>query len=114
MKNKIARQKPRYRYHLCSEASILFTLFLVLLSSCQHSRESGQGYRKEHQPDTERISGSRNLVQFLGSSSGGAAAAELSVLSLLSLLPVLLLPEVFLATVKPVPAAPSVHTISKV
>lgn len=64
-------KKPRYRYHLCSEASILFTLFLVLLSSCQHSSESDQGYRKERQPDTEGISGRRNLVQFLRRSGGG-------------------------------------------
>ena len=64
-------KKPRYRYHLCSEASILFTLFLVLLSSCQHSSESGQGYRKERQPDAGSISGRRNLVQFLRRSGGG-------------------------------------------
>ena len=64
-------KKPRYRYHLCSEASILFTLFLVLLSSCQHSNESGQGYHKERQPDAGSISGRRNLVQFLRRSGGG-------------------------------------------
>ena len=64
-------KKPRYRYHLCSEASILFTLFLVLLSSCQHSSESDQGYRKERQPNAEGISGRRNLVQFLCRSGGG-------------------------------------------
>ena len=38
--------------------------------------ESGQGYRKEHQPDTERISGSRNLVQFLRSSSSGGSCGS--------------------------------------
>lgn len=49
---------------------------LLFLSSCQHSSESCQGYHKERQPDTERISGSRNLVQFLGGSSSGGSCGS--------------------------------------
>lgn len=63
-------KSPAAEFCPCSGASVLL-IFLVLLSSCQHSSESGQGYRKERQPDTEGISGSRNLVQFLRRSGSG-------------------------------------------
>lgn len=48
-------------------------IFLVLLSSDEHSRKSGQGYYKECQPDTEGISGSRNFVHFLRRIVGGSS-----------------------------------------
>lgn len=79
-------KKPRYRYHLCSEASILFTLFLVLLSSCQHSSESGQGYHKERQPDAGSISGRRNLVQFLRRSCGGIGSRTCRITAVIAVI----------------------------
>ena len=63
-------KKPRRRVLSLRWGSYITYFFLVLLSSCQHSNESGQGYRKERQPNAEGISGRRNLVQFLCRSGG--------------------------------------------
>ena len=56
-----------------------FKRLLSLLPSDQHYRKSGQGDCKEDQPDTEGISGSRNLVQFLSGGSNGGSSASCGV-----------------------------------
>ena len=64
-------KKPRGRVLSLRWGFYITYFFLVLLSSCQHSNESDQGYHKERQPDAGSISGRRNLVQFLRRSGGG-------------------------------------------